>query len=555
MLRKNYVKLFIFVFIAVISLLFTIQCGDEITGITTTTPSTNGSPKGTAGLDYVENEVIIRVFQDRNPTQIGREIGGIYSGRIVEFEGCSYLKYDTGNTRVDLFIEQNLDHSDILSIQPNILYQKESIPNDHYYKEYQFSMDQLNIEKAWDITTGRKDVLLTFMDTGLNATHPDFESNVLPGKAYYGLKGSGHDINRLVNPAITIDAIYDSDNVGHGTQVASIAAAKGNNTVGIAGVAWNASINIHQIFPATGNAQTDAIVRAIVDTADYVDSFVGTQEIKKVVANMSIGSRFYDNAQVDAINYALRKGVVLVSSAGNSPNTVLQYPAAYPGVIAVGAIDSNGNRAPFSPEGYFLSVVAPGTSVWSIIGTEDDHDSYIYGNGTSFSTPFVSGLAALILSAGLDNNLDLSPMEVRSIIELSATDIGLPGFDSIYGYGKIDCEKAVDMAQNWSKSQNLYGNLRVLVKDGDQHLNNISVYLKNESGDILALTTSIIDSDLNVPDGAYFFNIRANKTYKVEASYKGHSSNKLPVEKTIAIVPSTDPTKPQTLEIDFGVSN
>ena len=143
-----------------------------------------------------------------------------------------------------------------------------------------------------------------------------------------------------------------------------------------------------------------------------------------------------------AVNYALAHNVVVVASAGNSgPGAGVAYPAAYPGVISVGATDSSDKIASFSSTGPGIVVSAPGVNIltWNVTSSET---TPAYWDGTSFSSPMVAGVVALMRSV----NSSLTPSQVMTILEQTALDLGTPGYDQSYGYGRVRADLAVAAA-------------------------------------------------------------------------------------------------------------
>lgn len=178
----------------------------------------------------------------------------------------------------------------------------------------------------------------------------------------------------------------DGEGAGHGTSVAGVAAASGNNGVGIAGVNWSAKILPLQALADDGYGDTLSVARAIRYAADQgVD-----------VINLSLGSSQEDTYLRSAIAYALGKGAVVVAAAGNEGCNCISYPANYPEVVAVGAQRSDGTVAPFSNTGANLDITAPGSGMFLPIWVKTNETKAYAGNlaGTSFSSPYVSGLLA-----------------------------------------------------------------------------------------------------------------------------------------------------------------
>jgi uncharacterized repeat protein (TIGR02543 family) len=207
--------------------------------------------------------------------------------------------------------------------------------------------------------------------------------------------------------------------------VAGIAAALTNNSTGVAGVSWGARIMPVKVLPDFGNGSTDNLAAGIIWAADH-----GAQ-----VINLSLGTPDASTTLQDAVDYAYGKGVVQVAAAGNAASSAPFYPASYPHVIAVAATDSANNRYTFSNFGSQIAVSAPGVSIFSTIRG----NNYGVLTGTSMATPFVAGLAAILM--GLPGNN--SPDQVTTQLETTALDLGAAGRDDFFGYGLIQMDAAI----------------------------------------------------------------------------------------------------------------
>jgi subtilisin family serine protease len=220
------------------------------------------------------------------------------------------------------------------------------------------------------------------------------------------------------------------DTVDHGTAVASLIAARRDGQ-GIDGVAPAARVMPVRIFNGY-SAPRPRLIRAIRWVADqHVD-----------VLNLSLTERPCPALHA-AVNYALSRGVIIVAGSGNDGTNTADgaketYPAAYPGVIAVGAVRRDLTRADFSNAGDFVDVVAPGKHVLAA----DPGNTLSWYDGTSFSTPHVSGVVALMLA----ENPHLSRARVTRILRTTARDLGPRGRDHEYGWGLVDARAAVKVA-------------------------------------------------------------------------------------------------------------
>ena len=258
---------------------------------------------------------------------------------------------------------------------------------------------------AWDETTGSNALLLAVLDAGMDE-HVEFAGRLVDGW------------NTVSNNGDTSDSCGS-----HGTHVGGIAAATGNNTIGIAGVNWAVQVMPVRVLNGCLGFEehlADGIIFATDNGADVI--------------NMSLQYYTGTSALHSAVLYADLSGVVLVAAAGNF-NSVVAYPARWDETIAVAATDNQDQRWSGSNQGPQLTVAAPGDNIWSLLDTT----SYQYFTGTSMATPHVSGLATLMLS--LDGSL--TPDEVRGILQATADDVDAPGFDNNTGFGRINANAAL----------------------------------------------------------------------------------------------------------------
>jgi thermitase len=282
-------------------------------------------------------------------------------------------------------------------------------PNDPYFKG-QWGLQRINSVASWKVATG-KGVTVAVLDTGVNAV-ADLTGKVLPG---------GHDyVQGFGSP-------YDRE--GHGTYVAGIIAADTNNGIGVAGEAPDAKILPVRVLGNNGEGTSANFGPAIQYAADH-----GAQVINASLG--TAGSPIDGTTDPVSVLYALAKGAVVVISAGNDAHQFCDAPAFDPGAICVGASDEFDRLAGFSNYGARLDVVAPGTDILST-----SRFGYMSASGTSAAAPFVAGLAAQLMSMGANNIL------AGLIIRDTAKDLGLPGYDITYGFGRIDALAAVNLCK------------------------------------------------------------------------------------------------------------
>lgn len=289
----------------------------------------------------------------------------------------------------------------------------EIVPNDPYYGS-QYHLTIINAPVAWDSTLGAG-VTVAILDSGVDGSHPDLTSNLVPG------------YNLVDNNTNT------SDVCGHGTAVAGTAAAAINNALGVAGVAGQAKIMPIRIAfndPTYGcSAYDSAIANGLTYAADH-----GAK-----VANISYGGVATSSSVTSAANYMRSKGGLVFVSAGNTG--AIDNTTPTDSMIVVSATDSSDNMASFSTFGNFVTLSAPGVGIY----TTSSGGVYQAWSGTSFSSPMTAGVGALVLSA----NPALTSDQVKSVLTSTAKDLGAAGYDIYYGYGRVDAGAAVALAKSY----------------------------------------------------------------------------------------------------------
>jgi hypothetical protein len=347
-------------------------------------------------------------------------------------------------------------------------------PNDIYYGS-QWAPQLTHAEAVWETVTG-SGVTIAITDTGVDGTHEDLANRVIAGRDTYN--------------NVDIDAGDNSAIHPHGTHCAGIAAATGDNTTGIAGVAWESDI-----MPIRMSMDEDP---DYASWADMAEAFMWAANNGADIISCSFGGKFYSQAMKDAVDYAVGFGCTMFASMGNTSVNEVQYPAGYQSVIAVGATNAHDEIANFSTTGSHMSICAPGVEIYSTV----PDNGYAYMSGTSMACPFAAGVAALMLSA----DSTLSQYDIKTRLENSAVDLGISGFDSTYGYGRVDVEAAINNSDNSD-----YGSIDVLVTDSEAvPLSGVSVILWHEEE-----TISTTDSN---NDGHAIFEYIPSGEYGISAS-------------------------------------
>jgi subtilisin family serine protease len=293
----------------------------------------------------------------------------------------------------------------------------------------QWGLLKISAPGAWDITTGASTVKLAIIDTGVDNIHEDLRDQLIPG----------HNVG--ANNSNTFDY------AGHGTVVAGTAAARSNNTLGVASVAWGVRILPIRVTNSDGSAPFSNFVEAL----DYAR----TQGAK--VANISWTPMWASGSVLDAARRFRQAGGLVVVAAGNN-GAQLNY-GDFADLLVVGATDPSDVVTSYSNYGNLIDMVAPG----STFTTGSTLGSQIYGNasGTSVATPYVSGAAALMFSL----NSGLTPTQVENYLESAADDRGPVGWDNRYGWGRLNVEDALIAAGGTSGGGGTGGDITPPVVD------------------------------------------------------------------------------------------
>jgi len=334
---------------------------------------------------------------------------------------------------------------DVEYAEPNFVRHALMVPNDSYYS-YQWHLRSINCEPAWDISTGAG-VVVAVVDTGI--AYEDYTETIfgIPWLTYYKAPDLAQTTFVAGYDFINSDT-HPNDDQGHGTHVAGTIAQSTNNRLGVAGVAFNASLMPVKVLDMLGSGTDAEVADGIWYAADH-----GAK-----VISLSLGGPETSSTLQNAVAHAYQAGVTVVCAAGNEGDGANRpsYPAAYDAYcIAVAATRYDETRAYYSNYGSYIDVAAPGgdTSVDQNgdgygdgvlqntfnLNTGDMSDfGYWFLQGTSMATPHVSGVAALLIANGVTG-----PDAVREAIERTAQDKGAAGWNPQYGWGLIDAYGAL----------------------------------------------------------------------------------------------------------------
>jgi hypothetical protein len=330
-----------------------------------------------------------------------RKIRGGYE--VIDFASRS----EAEQAIADLKKDKNVDKAEINHTR-NLM----GVAPDDPLFPYQWGLTYADVLTAWEASVyNHNQVVVAVLDTGVNVNHSELSGRLLTG---YNAVDESSDV---------------TDNDGHGTFVTGIIAALWNNSRQIAGVTGPFDV---KVLPVKVEDSAGKIYLAYLIDAIYYAIEQGVD-----VINMSLGGAHYSTVEREAIEAAKAAGITLVAAAGNDGNSTVYYPASYEGVISVGSHDADGQKSDFSNYNEFVDIVAPGSNIRSL---SVDESQYGIGGGTSYSSPFVAGIAAMIKaldpSKGYQDIYDI-------LINSAKKPPGQTGRTDEYGYGYADAAAAL----------------------------------------------------------------------------------------------------------------
>lgn len=420
-------------------------------------------PTGVSAKDYLPNAIIVKFKQDTRSNQVfNKSKSGIYnlSLKSTEIKGLKPLFNDEFQTNafpengklsepdtiglnriyvlnysskksIETIINELLADPNIEYAEPRYIYYTDFIPNDTFYGAYQSYLKQVKAENAWDLIRDASNTVIAIVDSGTDLEHVDLRSNlILPGKDLVGASAS--------NPIEDNDPDVKSDSTDHGVRISGVASAVSNNGIGIASISSNAKLMIVKVG-ADDNAT--AIYRGYEGIKYAADNGAD-------IINCSWGGPGASSFGFDIINYAISKGSLIIAAAGNTNSRSPGYPASYPGVMSVAAIDANDRKTYYTNYGSTISIAAPG-DVFSTL----NRNRYGYSRGTSLSTPIVSSAAALVKARFPQFDM----FQVREQLLATADNIDdlNPNFVGELGKGRLNVFRAVSEIVPAIRYQNL----------------------------------------------------------------------------------------------------
>jgi serine protease len=388
--------------------------------VTANDPAPPTSPVAAA---VVPGEVLVKWRDADRAADVAREHGLAIVAELGDpGAGGHPSVVSTGRRSVEAVLAELRSDPEVAYAEPSyVVSLAEEVPEvsvDDPMTAGQYSLDRMRIRDAWSLSTGGSNVVAV-LDTGVQRGHPDLTGRVLRGYDF-------------VN-----DDTSASDDNGHGTWVAGIIAANANDGYGIAGISWSDKILPVKIMNGSGTGSTADLAAGIVWAADAGADII----------NMSVGGFPYSAAVFDAVTYAWNKGAILVAAAGNNNRREDFYPASYSNVVSVSATQVDDEFSHWSSYGPKVDVSAPGSSVQTTNCTASacphrDWGSHTYISGTSFATPNVAGVVALMLA----RYPEASPSEIVNRLLTTVDDRGYTGRDDRYGVGRVNAYRALGAA-------------------------------------------------------------------------------------------------------------
>ena len=355
---------------------------------------------------WVADELLVRLRAGASSRVADAAFRAAGAQKLGEIEPLRVQRLRVPPAALDAVAAALARRPEVEFVEKNRLFAPDAVPDDPDYS-LQWHLETLGLPQAWEFSTGSgaNGVVVAILDSGVDPSHPDLASRLLPGM---DTMSGGNDT---------------SDLTGHGTRVAGAAAAAADNAVGVASPNWHVQILPFRVTDSSGWTSAWALSTALTEAADQ-----GAR-----VANMSFGGVAGDATVRSAAQYMTEQGGVVVAGSGNCG--CRESISDTPYIISVGATDQNDGLASFSSTGDYVDFTAPGVS----IRTTNRGGSYGSHSGTSYSGPVLAGALALLLA--IDPLLTAS--DVEALLADTAVDVGDPGWDESFGHGRIDVYAAV----------------------------------------------------------------------------------------------------------------
>ena len=439
-------------------------------------------------LDYVPGEVLVKFKDGVSSGSRQRALMALRSrpdeSRLQWIGDVAVLR-DASQPNARILAEQLSSQPEVEYAEPNYIRRTHATPNDPSYSR-QWNFDAINMRSTWDISPGgTSEVIIAIVDTGVTAV----AAQAMPVRTWNGQQivqttaavAPSPDLafarivtarDFTVNPFNPSTFVVDTD--GHGTHVASTAAEESNNSIALAGLAYNARIMPIKVCESYWDVQFAMSAAGFPGfappdaggcfTSDVVAGIRFAADNGAKIMNISLGGTSRSQSELDALNYAVSRGVFIAISNGNDfeDGNAVSYPAAFAaeinGAMSVAAINRSRGHASYSSTGSHTEISAPGGDtrdggsagrIWQMTINQGDasifqifprFDRYAEDDfqGTSMAAPHVSGVAALLWSRGIR-----SPATIETLLRQTAFDLGSPGKDDTFGYGLVQPRPAL----------------------------------------------------------------------------------------------------------------
>lgn len=384
---------------------------------------------------WVSGHVVVGLRPGARSASVAERLAAPYGGLWREVPAAQAILIRVPEGREEAASRALRNDPVVAYAEPDYLLRLQREPNDTYYRGRQWNLVRIRMPEAWDLAPGTTAPGVAVIDSGADAAHPDLAGKLLPG---WNAISDSSDV---------------SDEEGHGTHISGLIAAQTDNGRGIAGVTWSGKVMPIKASRLDSGTQSSTVAAAINWAVDH-----GAR-----IINLSLGGPYPAEVLRRAVERARERGALLVAAAGNcgragdlcTQRNQTEYPAAFPGVLAVAATTFDDQRATYSTAGSYVKLSAPGGEATDPSDTDERHwifstvprtvsaSGYASFVGTSQAAPHVAGVAALVWEIAPRLTAD----DVATVLQQTAVDLGPAGPDTTFGAGRLDAAAALRAAR------------------------------------------------------------------------------------------------------------